>query len=71
MSARDALAAYIGYEPGERDVRFEQLLNAVEAGALRKAATIGGELSRHGYSAQEIGQRLDRMADATEKGAAS
>jgi len=36
---------------------------------LREAAELGRELSRQGYSAQEIAKRLDRMAD--EAGAAT
>ncbi|GAA0500966.1 hypothetical protein [Streptomyces olivaceiscleroticus] len=38
MSARDALAFYIGYESVDEDPRFEQLLNAVETAALKTAA---------------------------------
>lgn len=33
------------------------------ADVLREAAELGRELSRQGYSAQEIANRLDRMAD--------
>jgi hypothetical protein len=33
------------------------------AAVLREAAEVGRELSRQGYSAQEIARKLDRMAD--------
>lgn len=33
------------------------------AAVLREAAALGRELSRQGYSAQEIAARLDRMAE--------
>jgi hypothetical protein len=33
------------------------------AAVLREAATLGRELSRQGYSAQEIAKKLDRLAD--------
>ncbi|MFI0929681.1 hypothetical protein ACH4TP_38020 [Streptomyces sp. NPDC021012] len=35
----------------------------VRAATLREAAELGRELSRQGYSAQEIANRLDRMAE--------
>ena len=38
MSARDQLAAYIGYEPDERDEKFIALLDAYRAEVLREAA---------------------------------
>ena len=38
MSARDQLAAYIGYEPDERDEKFVALLDAYRAEVLREAA---------------------------------
>lgn len=36
---------------------------ACRAEVLREAAELGRELSRQGYSAQEIAKKLDRMAD--------
>ena len=35
----------------------------VRAAVLREAAELGRQLSRDGFSAQEIAARLDRMAD--------
>lgn len=35
----------------------------VRAAVLREAAELGRQLSRQGYSAQEIAARLDRMAE--------
>jgi hypothetical protein len=37
----------------------------IRSAALREAAELGRELSRQGYSAQEIAARLDRMAEET------
>ena len=61
--ARARLAAFLGYEPNEHDALFESHLDAYRAAVLREAAELGRQLSRDGYSAQEIAARLDRMAD--------
>ena len=45
------------------DAAFPQTASETRAAALREAAALGRELSRKGYSAQEIAARLDRMAD--------
>ncbi|MGW1121091.1 hypothetical protein ACWD5B_28940 [Streptomyces tanashiensis] len=64
--ARASLAALIGYEPDEHDAKFEKAVDTYRATVLREAAELGRELSRQGYSAQEIANRLDRMADEAE-----
>lgn len=44
-----------------------RMLSAYRAEVLREAASLGRELSRQGYSAQEIANRLDRMASNPEE----
>ncbi|MEV5129256.1 hypothetical protein AB0K87_01835 [Streptomyces sp. NPDC053705] len=51
------------------DKAFPLPPSSSRAEVLREAAELGRELSRQGYSAQEIAKRLDRMAD--EAGAAT
>ncbi|QCX81155.1 hypothetical protein C9F11_37860 [Streptomyces sp. YIM 121038] len=63
--------------PAESQYRMFDLLTAVveyvtddaRVKTLREAAELGRELSRQGYSAQEIAKKLDRKADAMEGGA--
>jgi len=61
--ARARLAAFLGYEPNEHDALFESHLDVYRSAVLREAAELGRQLSRDGFSAQEIAARLDRMAD--------
>lgn len=49
--------------PEHYRVYLQPLEAAVRAEVLREAAELGRELSRQGYSAQEIAKKLDGMAD--------
>ncbi|MGW2223892.1 hypothetical protein [Streptomyces formicae] len=64
MTARDELLYYcLAATPNEVTVaKSEQLADAYRAEVLREAAEIGRELSRQGYSAQEIANQLDRRS---------
>lgn len=68
MSARDDVRAEFSWTPyPEQEAEYERLLDAFRAEVLREAAALGRELSRQGYSAQEIANRLDRMAGNPEE----
>lgn len=73
MSARDRLASYIGYEPGENDEKFTALLDAVVAERDAEIIAWLGKKAKEYRSDPErresAGDAIERMASKISRGA--